>query len=1209
MKTLIPLLALLATITTNAATYYVAHNKGDDGNPGTVLLPLRTVQAAVNAATSPGDTVIVRGGWYDEDVVTAASGSSGSPITFQTTENAQVRSFRILDDQYIVIDGFWITGAQNAALQGHVRIENDSHYCSIINCTIGPGVFAISDEFNFDPGGNTITSTEVDFVAAGFKDGGSVFLGGSGLEDYWFANHDTAHTISTVSSNTLTLSTSLLSETNSSAWSPVYAGQNSAGMEGIIWVLGGGYGATGTLVADNVFTNLFGPTMTLNGSNHVILRNEFTKMNSYYGIRPNGYNHIIASNYWHNSTNIIYYTPEEIGAIPHPPGPSWYDYQVGFIHATGEGQDFVFERNWIEGIDQQLGQINETSYSTNFLWRSNVVVGVASQLSGGRNALEFQRNTFYRVGYDYPIAAALAIGGNAPGTPATNQNVTSNLFLDIGSHGNLNLEGAYSSVNQDSATLDYNLISTFATIGYTNATAFAESNGINGGLPRLVNAHLPRGADGIPWTNDDGLRPLPSSELVTNEWGALGAPVIGSGEPTAHFFASWFTDGFGWRDETDENYDLAWTNTAPFLRGGKIRPWETPEEIGESGDTVAFNAQYSMTSDSDYTTNNITGYLWNFGDGTTLSTLGGQATNTYAYAGEYTVWLRVTNNLGNTATTFRKYKVDGTAYSPTTHFVRKTGDDGTGDGSEGNPWLTIQHALNNAAAGDTIDVGAGTFAERLDTVTPGYPGHYVTIDGAGTDQTIIEQYEIKHPYQKIQDLTIKGNGVPSWYVELERGDYLSGAGAHYAWLTNVVIDGELQQFVDLVFSQGPSTKPFGDDAASNVIIEDSTLQNGVANTFVAFYGENNTVRNCTLRNGAEVDFFYLFGQNHLVYGNVVTNAYNTNTVSNHPDLFQIFTDNGFGSKGHKAYNNRFVDLPNSQPTQFSNAGESGQAPLDPEHIGDVTFHNNVYANFGVGASCTIRDVKYFNNVFYKCNFLNEGAVMSFGSRDYAKAEHTSGNIVNGYRYEVTGTTGQVTYDGTPYDIGDFFDGTATTTYSTSGDATATWTPITYGHGATVVANVFLDCGGTTLNISGYWGINNDITNCWADFNWVSKELLGVPYSAVRESSTFVEVNDGTHEAFRWWEANGINGGDPGFWDEAAYDFTLRPNSGLINAGYPAVGIREDARGYARPNGNGYDIGPYEGANLQAAADEGGGEEPGSLDPNPPVNLIIVDRPG
>ena len=43
------------------------------------------------------------------------------------------------------------------------------------------------------------------------------------------------------------------------------------------------------------------------------------------------------------------------------------------------------------------------------------------------------------------------------------------------------------------------------------------------------------------------------------------------------------------------------------------------------------------------------------------------------------------------------------------YYVTKAGDDSTGDGSEGSPWLTIQHAVDTVDHDDTILVGSGDY--------------------------------------------------------------------------------------------------------------------------------------------------------------------------------------------------------------------------------------------------------------------------------------------------------------------------------------------------------------------------------------------------------------------------------------------------------------------------------------------------------------------
>jgi hypothetical protein len=63
----------------SSGTIYVATN-GSDSNPGTRERPLRHIQTAVDAAR-PGDTILVRGGTYVEEVKLTRSGKLDTPIT------------------------------------------------------------------------------------------------------------------------------------------------------------------------------------------------------------------------------------------------------------------------------------------------------------------------------------------------------------------------------------------------------------------------------------------------------------------------------------------------------------------------------------------------------------------------------------------------------------------------------------------------------------------------------------------------------------------------------------------------------------------------------------------------------------------------------------------------------------------------------------------------------------------------------------------------------------------------------------------------------------------------------------------------------------------------------------------------------------------------------------------------------------------------
>lgn len=110
----------------------------------------------------------------------------------------------------------------------------------------------------------------------------------------------------------------------------------------------------------------------------------------------------------------------------------------------------------------------------------------------------------------------------------------------------------------------------------------------------------------------------------------------------------------------------------------------------------------------------------------------------------------------------------------TVYYVRKDGNDTTGNGSTETPYLTINRAINGAApkiaAGDTLVVGVGTYAEDLSGgagyfTFPAYAS-LVTIRGesgaasdviiSGINGTGTLNVYIIYPNIKLQDLTVQG---------------------------------------------------------------------------------------------------------------------------------------------------------------------------------------------------------------------------------------------------------------------------------------------------------------------------------------------------------------------------------------------------------------------------------------------------------------------
>jgi hypothetical protein len=88
-----------------------------------------------------------------------------------------------------------------------------------------------------------------------------------------------------------------------------------------------------------------------------------------------------------------------------------------------------------------------------------------------------------------------------------------------------------------------------------------------------------------------------------------------------------------------------------------------------------------------------------------------------------------------------------------TYFVRTTGNDTTGDGSTGNPWLTVSKAQATVAigGGDVVNIGTGTYAENTSGAT------FFNINRLFTAETVFQSET-----GNAADVTITGSSSASF---------------------------------------------------------------------------------------------------------------------------------------------------------------------------------------------------------------------------------------------------------------------------------------------------------------------------------------------------------------------------------------------------------------------------------------------------------------
>lgn len=194
-------------------------------------------------------------------------------------------------------------------------------------------------------------------------------------------------------------------------------------------------------------------------------------------------------------------------------------------------------------------------------------------------------------------------------------------------------------------------------------------------------------------------------------------------------------------------------------------------------------------------------------------------------------------------------------------YVSAGGSDTTGNGSTGNPWESIQYAINQAADGDTIYVGAGDYTENI-TVSKS-----LTVESLeGRDTTIVTAAD---PGENV--ITVTADGVTiSGFTVTGYGEYMYG----------IFLDGiELDKVIDCVISDNlcttslsspPSaTYPEGDKSDSPCGVTAYIFADGIG----LYYADDNTVTGNICTSNGSTGIYISNSSGNIVSGNECNENY------------------------------------------------------------------------------------------------------------------------------------------------------------------------------------------------------------------------------------------------------------------------------------------------------------------------------------------------
>jgi PKD repeat protein len=230
--------------------------------------------------------------------------------------------------------------------------------------------------------------------------------------------------------------------------------------------------------------------------------------------------------------------------------------------------------------------------------------------------------------------------------------------------------------------------------------------------------------------------------------------------------------------------------TAPPVNVAPTAEAAATPTSGQAPLDVDFDSAGSLDTDG-----TIVSYEWDFGD--TNTGTGATAEHTYTAAGTYTATLTVTDDDGATGTDSVTVSVSP-ADDPNGRYVAASGAD-TGDcATSAAPCLTINYAVGQAVAGNTVYVGAGAYPEMVSVTKPlAFRGANVGIAGSGTRgaESVVKGFRTPgNPGTTQVDVTIDGFQIDPQgdtaliSATLQPLVWLRG-GANGVTVTNNVFDG------------------------------------------------------------------------------------------------------------------------------------------------------------------------------------------------------------------------------------------------------------------------------------------------------------------------------------------------------------------------------------------------------------------------------------
>jgi Bacterial Ig domain len=328
----------------------------------------------------------------------------------------------------------------------------------------------------------------------------------------------------------------------------------------------------------------------------------------------------------------------------------------------------------------------------------------------------------------------------------------------------------------------------------------------------------------------------------------------------------------------------------------------------------------------------------------------------------------------------------------TTYYVAPSGSDTSGNGSAAKPWRTIQHAVNLAKSGWTINVngsGGANYAENVSITSSGTSTAPITLNGV-SGRPKLRNFTISGSYWTVNnfDLSNQTSGNSGY------GVYVTGSAAHVLVENNYV--HELCQ-EGIYESSGVRYITLSNNRIWRAEMSGITI-NGVNGTV-----EGNEVwdtqqypakaggiySSCPSRGGADADGLRFFGQHQMITHNYFHDVQEGNTTNPNPhvDCFQTWGNSAM-TVDDITIDSNICRWPG---WQHASTGSNHVAMIEGPSgaVGTVRFENNLFSNMyqGIIIGSNVATIKVWLNTF---DHIAQEAVDFQSTR--SKADEVGDNI-------------------------------------------------------------------------------------------------------------------------------------------------------------------------------------------------------------------------